>query len=433
MTSRLFRPEVAQARQEEWLGSVRLTNPKVGWPIATAVSALALSLVLFLIFGEYTRSEQVRGQLVPSKGLIPILANTTGTVVRTYVHEGQSVDQRQPLLEISADRDNAAVGQIGAAVAAELESQRARLQQELEELDELANRERQKLQRSVSTLRRQLELTDAQLAIREQQLASTKAMLERIAPVRHSGQLTALQLQQYESQALEAEAQYEMAKLQRITAAQELAETESELQELPIRMTDLRHDLERSLAELTQAIARNEGERSLVIRAHRAGLISGLNITDGQSVVVGQILLAIIPEGSELHAELWVPADAVGRIEPGGRVAMRYHAYPYQQFGQQYGTIIEIAHRALTPEEVRQSSGMDVDAPVYRVRVKPEQQVIHADGATFALRTNMTLDAALLLDRRRLIEMLGLRLPGDTPITENEVLAQLPGAMGTGL
>jgi len=418
----LFRREALEARREDWLGSVRLVSLKMGWPVAITGAALTLFLVLFLLFGEYTRSESVRGQLVPSSGLLPLMAATAGIVTQKHIGEGEFVEKDQALVEISSERASGTVGKVGAAVALELKSQRARLMDELEGLDEIAAREQAQLQRRLDFLGRQLSLSDTQLALRQQQMTSAQALLGRVAPVRDSGQLTALQLQQYKSQALEAEIQFESAQLQRVTVEQDIAEIEAKVVELPAQMENRRRELEQSLAEINQAIARNEGERSVVIRAPRAGMISGLSIAGGQSVSAGQILLAIIPEASELQAQLWVPASAIGRVAPGGRVAMRYDSFPYQQFGLQYGRIIQIAQRAMKPEEIRSSTGLELDQPAYRVSVALDRQQIQLDGRAYKLRSNMTLEAALLLDNNRLIEMLGLYRP-DTTMPVNDVVA----------
>jgi len=418
----LFRREAVEARREEWLGSVRLVSLKMGWPVAITGAALTLFLVLFLLFGEYTRSEHVRGQLLPSSGLLPIMAATTGIVTQKHVGEGEFVEKEQVLVEISSERASRTVGKVGAAVALELDNQRVRLMDELDGLDEIAARQQTQLQRRLDFLRRQLLLSDTQLGLRQRQMTSAQALLDRVAPVGDSGQLTALQLQQYKSQALEAEIQFESAQLQRVTVEQDIAEIEAKLVELPTQTEKRRRELEQSMAEINQAIARNEGERSIVIRAPRAGMISGLNIAEGQSVSAGQILLAIIPEASELQAQLWVPASAIGRVAPGGRVAMRYDSFPYQQFGLQYGRIIQIAQRAMKPEEIRSSTGLELDQPAYRVSVALDRQQIQLDGRAYKLRSNMTLEAALLLDNNRLIEMLGLYRP-DRTMPVNDVVA----------
>src|SRR5690348_5349838 len=99
----LFRKEMLRAQRGQWMGAINLATPLafVWWVLLAA--ALAAAIVLFLIFGQYTRRAEVPGQLEPSVGLLTLSAKTTGIVARTLVHEGQQVTIGQPLVEVSAN------------------------------------------------------------------------------------------------------------------------------------------------------------------------------------------------------------------------------------------------------------------------------------------------------------------------------------------
>lgn len=78
----LFRQEVLAARSDHGLGAINLATPLafVWWALLAA--ALAAAIVLFMVFGHYTRRAQVSGQLVPTAGLLGVHSPTTGTVTR---------------------------------------------------------------------------------------------------------------------------------------------------------------------------------------------------------------------------------------------------------------------------------------------------------------------------------------------------------------
>ncbi|MCB1628341.1 MAG: HlyD family efflux transporter periplasmic adaptor subunit [Xanthomonadales bacterium] len=406
----LFRPQVGAAREQDWMGSVRLLRHRLGWWLALLPAGTVLVLAGLLLFGEYTRAAHMRGQLLPSGGLVRVAAPVSGSVSRVAVDEGQQVEAGAVLIELSIERDSGSVGRTADAVAAELASQRQRQQTELDELSRSTVRQQQLLQQQRQALRSQLALLESTRAIRRQQFEGAQRLLEQIEPIRASGQLTALQIHQYETAALEAKAQVDLVQLQHLNLSAEIADLSAQLAELPESEKRQRNQLLGALAETSQAIAHNAAEQSLVIRAPRAGRVSGLTVVDGQSVQQTQALLALIPEGSSLQAELWVPASAIGRIEVGRRVAMRYDAFPYQQYGQQYGRIVEIGLRALTPEEILRVADLSVESPAYRALVEPDQQQIDTPSGRHQLRTSMTLDAAVTLDRRRLYELLNLPL-----------------------
>ena len=113
-------------------------------------------------------------------------------------------------------------------------------------------------------------------------------------------------------------------------------------------------------------------------------------------------MLSILPAGSQLEAQLLVPSSAIGFVEPGNRVVLRYQAYPYQKFGQQYGKVVQVSRSALSPAEAASLLGQNIATPLYRVLVKLDHQSIDAYGKTEALKPGMALEADILLDRRSL-------------------------------
>lgn len=73
MTQPLIRSEVYAARTER-LGEVRVRLPAVlRWLVVLLVAA-AVSLLLLLCFGSYTRRVSVVGEIVPAAGLLRVEA-----------------------------------------------------------------------------------------------------------------------------------------------------------------------------------------------------------------------------------------------------------------------------------------------------------------------------------------------------------------------
>jgi len=107
-----------------------------------------------------------------------------------------------------------------------------------------------------------------------------------------------------------------------------------------------------------------------------------------------------------MQAQLLVPSRAIGFIEPGSRVVMRYQAFAYQKFGQQYGHVTDISRSALSPADVATLIGErpQTAQPMYRVQVALDSQHVLAYGKPEPVRPGMALEADILIDRRRLIE-----------------------------
>lgn len=231
-------------------------------------------------------------------------------------------------------------------------------------------------------------------------------MLARIKPLGAKGYVSAMQIQQQEAAALNAQAQYKTLLRQQLDTRQQLEADEQQLAQLPLDAASKRNDTERQLASVAQSAAQNEVQRAVVLRAPRDGVISAVLLKEGQMVSAGQPLLSILPAGSTLQAQLLVPSRAIGFIDAGSRVVMRYEAYAYQKFGQQYGRVTDISRSALGPDEVRTLLGQQQapSEPLYRVQVALDRQSVMAYGKREPVKPGMALDADILLDRRSLLE-----------------------------
>lgn len=406
MSQGLFRQEVIDARRGEYLGSITVAAPLSRWLLTLLASVLAAAILLFLCFGHYTSRETVAGTLVPSAGLLNVEAPSAGTVTKLHVHDGQQIKAGDVLLEISGDQDSAALGDTHALVAQQLDLQRSRLQADLANQKQLSAQQAAALRAKIALLQSQLSQITGQLALQQQQVDSNQHLLDRIQPLLAKGYVSAVQIQQQTAALLNAQTQYKTLMRQQLDARQQLATADQQLAQLPLDDATRRNDTERQLASLTQSMAQNEQQRATVLRAPRAGVVSSVLLKPGQTVSVGQPLLSILPRGSTLQAQLLVPSRAIGFIEPGNRVVMRYQAFAYQKFGQQYGRITDISRSALSPGELAVLLGQSSrqTEPMYRVRVKLDSQDVLAYGKPQPVKPGMALNADILMDRRRLIE-----------------------------
>ncbi|AGG90252.1 multidrug resistance efflux pump [Rhodanobacter denitrificans] len=400
----LFRQEVVDARRGEWLGSIIVAAPLSRWLLTALALALAAAILLFLFFGHYTRRETVTGQLVPSAGLLNIAAPSAGTVARVEVHDGQVVKAGDVLLKLSSEQDSAALGDTHALVGQQLDIQRSRLKADLLNQKQLSEQQADAFRAKAALLHSQLTQIAGQLAIQQKQVISNQQLLARIQPLAAKGYVSAVQIQQQETTVLDAQAQYKALVRQQLDAQQQLDATRQQLAQLPLDDVSKRNDTERQLASLTQSMAQNEMQRAVVLRAPRDGVVSTVLLKQGQMVSAGQPLLSILPSGSVLQAQLLVPSRAIGFIEAGSRVVLRYQAFPYQKFGQQYGRVTDISRSALSPSEIGALVGQQAKEPLYRIQVKLDSQQVLAYGRQEPVKPGMALEADILMERRRLIE-----------------------------
>ena len=407
MENPLFRQPALEHKARPSLGKIRLATPISlrAWILSAVFSGAAI--VAWLLLGHYTRREHASGILVPTAGLIEITARTPGTVATVSVVEGQVVRAGDILVTLSSERTSEIYGETGAIVSSELHNQQRQLQADLSDSTKLADHQASGMRAQLQTLQRQLDQIDAQLDIVRHQVDNYEVLLDKIRPLEKKGYVSTFQVQQQESQVLDANAQSKGLRRQRYEILQQWNGLRSQLDQLPLATEAKRNDLRRQLAQNQQMLAQNEADRSVVLRAPRDGSVSALIAKRGQAVAAGQILLAILPRDSPLQAQLLVPSRAIGFVRQGTAVALHYQAFPYQKFGVQRGAVQQISRSALTPSEVTELLGQQPPTePLYRIQVTIPSQFVTAYGRREQLKPGMAVDADLLLDRRRLVEWL---------------------------
>ena len=403
---KLFRDEALHAMRDEWLGSIVVAVPLSRWMLALLAATAACSIILLFTLGHYTRRESVSGQLVPVTGLITLTSIGNGSVTRVWVHDGQFVKQGDPLVEISSAQDSVALGDTAAFVARALSDQRARLKSDLSVQAAVTTQQADLLRDKIRSLGDQMAQAESQLQIEREQEHAQQALLERIRPLAEKGYVSALQMQQQKSLVLDAAERIKTLTRQWLDLQQQLASARQQLAQLPLDATTRRNDTERQLAALGQVEAQNEMQRATLLNAPCAGVISTVLSKPGQMISAAQPVASLVPEGSLLQAQLLVPSRAIGFIEQGSRVVLRYQAFPYQKFGQQYGRVADISRSALSPSELETLVGQKPasNEPLYRVQVALDHQSVLAYGKAEPLKPGMAVDADVLMERRRLIE-----------------------------
>jgi membrane fusion protein len=416
MDSPLFRKEVLTARHDEWLGDVIVRSPKYAWLWAIISVLVIAGLFLFVLLGSYKRHETVSGMLVPVDGLIALRAPGNGVITNLPIRIGQSVGAGETLVEISGDQESLELGRTRYLLASELKGQQKDLEDDIDNQRKLFTQQRSSINQHIDLLRSGLAEIEGQYALQKQKIASAEELLERIKPLAIHGYISAMQVQQQENTLIEAKNQAKSLVREQIETKSALASSEAQLTQLPLDEVTKTNEIRRQLASIRQSEATNELMRSSVVRASMPGTVATLLVTAGQVIREGQPLLTLLPSSSRLEARLLIPSRAIGFIEPGSRVAIRYQAYPYQKFGQQFGRVKSISKSALTTEELA-AVGIIADSSketIYSTDVFLDDQTIAVYGKHEMLKPGMTLEADIFIDKRRLIEWLVEPLYGIT-------------------
>ncbi|MBT2750231.1 MULTISPECIES: HlyD family efflux transporter periplasmic adaptor subunit [unclassified Lysobacter] len=405
MSALSFRDEVLQARRGSWLGGISLLQPLRLWMLAAVAIALALTVIAFLLFGEYSRRSRVAGELVPDLGLATVVAPVSGVMLRSFPQEGDRVAAGGALSLIQIPRVTGSGTDANAASGAGIAERRDSLRRMDRAMAAQSEVQRGGLSRQIGELRHELAQIEAEIRTRTEQVRIARETAGRYRLVLEQKYVSELQLKQQEQTVLELLSQQQAMQRQATGLRRNLAQLEQGLAELPTQRMQQRADNQRQLAQLEQDRVQQEANGEMMVNAPLAGLVASRLVEPGQAVQAGQPLLNLLPAGARLQAQLLVPSSAIGFIAPGNAVLLRYRAFPYQKFGQHRGRVVRISRSAMAPREGDAGAASSGEA-MYRVIVALDRQSILAYGKPEALRPGMAIEADILGERRRLFEWL---------------------------
>lgn len=402
--SALFRDE-ALALRSRLLHGAAIAQLPLSWHLLTGfLLFLLVAIGVFLCTQSVSRRETAAGVLSLSSGELRVIARAAGTVDRVFVHEGQSVRRGDKLVSISTEQELAAGSTLDMEVLRTLEAEHDALERRVAAQDMSSNLETRVLARRLEGERNQLVDLQAALVVKRQRLETTRLAYETGKQYLRDALTTQDYQRQREYDYLSQLAAVRDADAQVSQLVGAIAQDEVLLRKLPHDHALARAALLNDLASLDGRKATVRGQGGYVLVAMSAGRVTALQAKSGQAVVPNYPLLAVIPAGSELQAELYVPSRAIGFVKPGQKVRLLYDAFPYQRFGAAYGVVSQVSSTVLRPEEV--AAAVSVKEPVYRVLVRPEHGALVAYGSEFALRAGMALTADIVLEDRTFMQFL---------------------------
>ena len=411
---RLFRSEVLEARQTQWLGTVILA-PRASFRLFTLVGLVAAAAIIALLrFGEFTRTARVNGWLLPQEGVVRVQAPRPGIVGSLDVQEGAQVHKGDRLLTLSDELQSARLGPTQAQITQRLSERRASMTEERSQQQRLLAQQDRALANRVAALRSEEAQIEREIGLLRQRVEIAVRAAALHGQLHADGFLSEMRLQQAQSELLEQRARLAAAERGRLSAARERMNIEAERADLPLKLGRDTALLDRGIAELEQQRAEAEARREIVVVAPHDGTVTAIHAVPGAKADAGTPLLTIVPPNTRLEAHLYAPSRAVGFVRTGQRVQLRYQAFPYQRFGHYEGVVVGVSRAALSPAELPAqlagltsvtggAAGAAVE-PIYRITVSLASQTVTAYGAKTPLQPGMTLEADVALERRRLFE-----------------------------
>ena len=185
------------------------------------------------------------------------------------------------------------------------------------------------------------------------------------------------------------------------SALQEAAQTKAALQAetqrtLSDRQAQARTQRQQLQAELSKA---DQRERLTQLTAPVDGVIQQLAIHSvGGVVTSAQPLMVVVPDATELTAEVRVANQDIGFVNPSQIASVKLETFPYTRYGTVDAQVKLVTADAVTDEKTGQSH--------YPTLLTLSRKTMDVDGKTVPISPGMNITAEIKTGQRRIIEFL---------------------------
>jgi len=426
------------------------------WTIIGVTTAVVLWAAIF----EFQEAVAATGKLEP-QGAVQTVQSPVAGVVRTLpVTEGQRVKKGQLLLSFlptvtrsqvnaldqvrnSLFQENQAYRrETSSPEMAQLLDLKQRLQAENESylaqlkgqgsgggtdrqlavasLDEQSTRLASS-QLNIEQLQKQLEQSRTQLTANRDVLTINQQILQDITPLYKQGGLAQVQFlrQQQDVRKGQADVDRLTQEVQRLSLAvaqaqAQLANTQAvQRKDLLTRITENRRQMADVDSRLAKTLVDNEKQISQVdgqlsqarlnlqyqeLRAPVAGTVFNIKPKGAYSVIAaGDPVLDIVPQGT-LVAQVYITNRDIGFVREGMPVDIRIDSFPFMEFGDIKGRLVNIGSDALAPTQLR---------PYYHfpARIVLDRQSLSIQGREVNLQSGMSVSANIQTRKRTVLSI----------------------------
>lgn len=402
--SQLFRGEVAEHRKTRLHGEVVLSQP-----LSTRLMVGALFLIIaiagaWVSLGTYARVETVPGILITDIPSAKVIATQPGVVTELHATEGQLVRAGERLAVVNLDRRAAAGESVASRGLDALEARQRLAQSQVGLSSRRTAAETRRLASAISGAEEQAASLREQIVLQEQVVASNQNLYDQIAKVVERGFVSKVEFERRRQTLIGS--QQQLAGLHQQLAARmaDAAQARAQIASLSAESAQGVSEIQSNLQAMAQQQAQLEGEQGYIVTAPIAGRVTALQTAKGRTVNSNLPLMVIVPDKSQLRAELYAPTRAIGFVKPGQEVRILYDAFPYQRFGSFGGKVQSLSRIIIDPRE--SEVPLKLEEAVYRVTVALDGQAVTAYGDKVPLQPGMTLQANIVLERQSFLSWL---------------------------
>lgn len=404
--NKIFRQDFIDANKKHGLGDAVLISEISSSYWIAAASLITVLTLIFIFSAQFTRRISVQGEVISSPLPNTLLAPQPGAIVESLARVGQHVKKGQVLfkLDVSRSTEN---GNVSQKAIAHIEQQLQDIEQfkislKANNITALAS-----LNTQLDNQRRAQQHTIQRYFAAQKGLADMKKTADDYAIYLKRGLVNREQVNQlryvyYERQnavdTLYSQVIQQSAQINEVEKERALRQTEFKAQMLQYQVQS--QDLLRQQSDLNAS-------DELLIKAPQSGIVENISVSAGQEVSNSDSLIQLSPDrNTEFAVLLWLPNASIPYIHVGDAVNLRYHAFPYEKFGQFAGKIHQISKVPASQNELSRygSAPKNNDAAFYKVTILPKHNQIQWHDEKLTLASGMKAEASIFLETRRIYQ-----------------------------
>lgn len=199
-------------------------------------------------------------------------------------------------------------------------------------------------------------------------------------------------------------------------------EREKLLQGFITENTQKRADAGRQLEDARQRLIKARHRlKNMTLRSAVDGVVQSSSVfTIGQVVTAGQEIMRIVPGGTTLEVEAYLPNKDIGFVQIGQDVTVKVESFPFNRYGTLTGRVTQIARDAVPLPDAALSEGNPARPSesqtfagaqrtqnlVFLISIALEKSALTVDGREIVMSPGMTVTAEIKTGNRRILEYL---------------------------
>ena len=305
----------------------------------------------------------VQGQLESIGGTVDVKTPAGGRVAEVLFKDGDLVEKGQLLMKF--DTRQAA--------------------DEKATLISLIALEEDKLESSLATIASQQETLKSRQKVLEQRLITKTTITKELQNLVRQGGFQRVQLLEQQDQVFELQSK--------------LSELREQQAQLLLQSDQIRLEARKSLDQMRNRLKQSELQLQYqVVMAPVTGIVFDPQARQEGVLQAGERILSIVPQAG-LYAEVFVPNQDIGFVQPGQEAKVRVDAFPFTRYGELNGKVTQIGADSLPPDQ---------SMSFYRfpVKLKLERGYLETQGRKITLQSGMAITTNLKLREKRVISLI---------------------------